>query len=110
MKTRISKITFKDTGHVLRIYDFKSQAQSKVKECHRFFDLDVASLHETFAEDMNGYVLIAWDKNGAWDCSLNPGKYGHNLMPALTEEIVRRRLTADDIRQVDDEEEPDGSA
>lgn len=95
---RIGKIRAK-SGAVLRV--LPDLAKRNAKEAWTEFDGKLAHIRGVYANDLDGFILIAWNRNGFWNCSRRPGHAQHgNSLPDFARGAVQRQLSYEDAAEL----------
>jgi len=98
--TRISKVTFKKTGTVLRIFESKRTLISKQTRAR--FAASAAEIADGFNDSLAGYCIVAWNWNGEClsalkndsECSLST-----RSLPHVVAELIRSHTIMSDVEQ-----------
>ena len=95
---RIGKIRHK-SGAVLRV--LPGLAERNAKEAFSALCGKYARIRELYPSDLDGFVLIAWSREGDWSCWYRDGDLRHgNTLPDFARGALQRQIAMDDAQKL----------
>ncbi len=113
MQARIGKVTCKKTGKSVRILYSEDRKARLSRETFERMDDDVAVLRECYPDDLHGYAIVAWDRDGGYMATYfvgeSPAPVSISVLPEWLAGAFRREIAIRDTRR-SDEPADDGTA
>lgn len=95
---RIGKIRHK-SGAELRV--LPGLAERNAKEAFAALCRRYARVRELYADDLDGFVLLAWSRSGDWSCWYRDGDVRHgNTLPDFARGALQRQIAMDDAQEL----------